>query len=154
MQILLDIDGVMVPANSWKQPSFHTDGFAEFSPIAVKALKRILKAPNASLVLTTSHKKSYSLQQWVNIFQTRGVAVSSIEVLNENDMSLSRKDEVINWLTHRKRDLDFIIIDDDKSLNDLPAHFKQRLLLTDGAIGLTDLLADKALALCISDQHE
>lgn len=27
MLILLDIDGVMVPANSWKRPEFLADGF-------------------------------------------------------------------------------------------------------------------------------
>ena len=31
MLVLLDIDGVMVPANSWKKPEFMDDGFPMFN---------------------------------------------------------------------------------------------------------------------------
>ena len=56
MLILLDIDGVMIPANSWKKPKFLDDGFAMFKLKSVKALQKIIAETGASILLTTSHK--------------------------------------------------------------------------------------------------
>ena len=53
MLILLDIDGVMVPANSWKKPEFLADGFAVFSTKSVQALNKIILETNAGILLTT-----------------------------------------------------------------------------------------------------
>ncbi|MNE99925.1 hypothetical protein D3C80_1986720 [compost metagenome] len=41
---------------------------------------------------------------------------------------------------------DFVIIDDDKSLNILPKEIKDRLVLTSGSVGLTNELADQAIS--------
>jgi hypothetical protein len=40
---------------------------------------------------------------------------------------------------------DFIIIDDDKSLNELLEFLKSKLILTFESIGLTDSLAEEAI---------
>lgn len=154
MQILLDIDGVMVPAHGWKQPEFHSDGFAQFHPKAVRALKKIIKETQASLVLTTSHKSSYSSTAWKNMFAARGIPVHDVETLPANKSGLSRKEELQNWLFSSNHDTNFVIIDDDKSLNDLPLHLKERLVLTNGSIGLTDPLADQAIALLRNDRNQ
>jgi hypothetical protein len=146
VQIFLDIDGVMVPASSWKMPEIHSDGFPVFSSQAVRALTRILKETSAKLVLTTSHKGGYSPTQWKNMFASRGISVPKVQTLPKNVAGLSRKEELLNWLSSIK-DPNFIIIDDDKSLNDLPSFHKERLVLTNGMIGLTDTLADEAIAL-------
>ena len=42
MIILLDIDGVMVPASNWKTPEFLNDGFPNFSPRAINSLNKII----------------------------------------------------------------------------------------------------------------
>lgn len=55
LYIFLDIDGVMVPAKGWKAPELMTDGFPNFSAKAVAALHTLL-APDAVIILTTSHK--------------------------------------------------------------------------------------------------
>lgn len=152
MQIFLDIDGVMVPSNSWKPPQFLPDGFADFSPKAVTALKRILKDTNASLVLTSSHKSRHSVRDWKKIFDIRGVHAPKLSTLPDNATRISRKEELLNWLAVRSPDQNFVIIDDDKSLNDLPPHLKNRLVLTDGAIGLTDSHAEQAIAVLNEDR--
>ncbi len=66
MLILLDIDGVMVPANSWKKPEFHEDGFPMFNSRSVSALQKIISETGASLLLTTSHKSKYNLNSTFN----------------------------------------------------------------------------------------
>jgi ATP-dependent helicase/DNAse subunit B len=137
MLIFLDIDGVMVPAKSWQRPEILEDGFVAFSSKAVQVLKEVLSQnTNATIMLTTSHKSRFSHSEWKDIFQRRGLNVNQLKSLVENTELLSRKEELLNWFNTNEIQEDFIIIDDDKSLNDLPKFFKDRLILTSSLIGL------------------
>ena len=137
MLIFLDIDGVMVPAKSWKKPELLNDGFAAFDTKAVAVLQNLISA-NTTIVLTTSHKSRYTLEQWGEIFQMRGLANVTFKSLEDNIDHLSRKDEVLNWFNLNPVNEPFVIIDDDKSLNDLPSFLKDKLILTSPLIGLHD----------------
>jgi hypothetical protein len=146
MLILLDIDGVMVPANIWKRPEFLSDGFPMFSSKAVHALQKIISETDANILLTTSHKSKYNTQQWQAIFQSRGIIANEINQLPHNFSDLNRKDEILKW--HRSNQdtaENFVVIDDDKLLNDLPPDIKTNLVLTSPSVGLTDELADNAI---------
>jgi hypothetical protein len=148
MLILLDIDGVMVPAKSWKKPEFHDDGFPVFSAKSVKALQKIISATHATLVLTTSHKAKYSPAKWRNMFKSRGINVDAVSRLAKNDINSNRKDEILNWYQSKhKANEQFVLIDDDKLLNDLPEGIRENLVLTSSSIGLTDELADNAISI-------
>jgi hypothetical protein len=137
MIIFLDIDGVMVPAKGWKTPELLDDGFPAFSSKASKVLQSLI-SEDTTIMLTTSHKSNYTITEWKNIFKIRGVVVKKIKSLNENVSNLSRKDEILNWLSINPTNNDFVIIDDDKSLNALPAYLKKKLILTSPYIGLTE----------------
>lgn len=137
MLLFLDIDGVMVPAKSWKSPDILDDGFPVFSSKACKALNKILSKEDV-VILTTSHKSNYAIEEWKSIFKKRGVSIDNIVLLNANLNNLSRKDELLNWFSVNIPQQEFIIIDDDKCLNDLPKSLKQRLILTNPLIGLTE----------------
>jgi 16S rRNA C1402 (ribose-2'-O) methylase RsmI len=145
MLILLDIDGVMVPGNSWKKPEFLNDGFPAFSTRATQALQKIIYETSADILLTTSHKNTYTLEEWKSIFNERGLKLTNINRLPENTNNSSRKEEIMNWFTSNKIEEDFIIIDDDKTLNALPENLKSKLVQTNSSLGLTDELADEAL---------
>jgi len=145
MLIYLDIDGVMVSASSWRRPKILEDGFPEFSSKAVDSLNRIISISGANIVLTTSHKFKYSLSEWENIFKRRNIYVNLITRLPENVDHLNRKNELLRWFKSEIRDNEFIIIDDDKSLNALPSHLKDKLVQTSASVGLTNYLADTAL---------
>ena len=147
MLIYLDIDGVMVPASSWRKLEILGDGFPEFSSRATDALNKIVLATNADIVLTTSHKHSFTLEGWIKIFKTRGVIVNKVSRLPQNTTNLTRKEELLRWFTLENSFDKFIIIDDDKSLNGLPEVLKSRLIQTSGSVGLTDYLADEALVI-------
>jgi hypothetical protein len=146
MLILLDIDGVMVPGTSWKRPEFLSDGFPAFSLKAVKALERIINKTGANILLTTSHKSKYDFLKWKEIFRTRAIQVNQIDMLSTDSSKLSRKDEILSWYYSSNHFEAFVIIDDDKCLNDLPANIKDHLVLTSSSLGLTDELADEAIA--------
>jgi hypothetical protein len=139
MLIFLDIDGVMAPAKSWQRPDILEDGFVDFSSKAVSVLQDILaQNPNSTIILTTSHKSRFSLSQWKIIFERRGLNVNKLEYLNDNSDFQSRKVEILNWFDSNDIHEDFIIIDDDKSLNDLPTFYKDRLILTSSLVGLNE----------------
>lgn len=137
MLILLDIDGVMVQAASWKRVEILNDGFTSFNARAVSVLQKIISETGASIVLTTSHKYKYNLDQWKDIFATRGIN-ANIDRLEDNLTYLNRKEEILRWFSINNDVDDFVIIDDDKSLNGLPSNLKQKLVQTSPMIGLTE----------------
>ena len=149
MLILLDIDGVMVPANSWKRPEFLNDGFAAFSMKSINALQKIIFETNANIILTTSHKFRYDISQWLNIFKSRGIDIGKIDRLADNYSNLNRKEEIMDWLDHNTNE-HYVILDDDKSLNALPSDVKEHLVLTSPLVGLTNELADNAISILTS----
>jgi predicted glycoside hydrolase/deacetylase ChbG (UPF0249 family) len=148
MLFFLDIDGVMVPAKGWKSPEFLNDGFPAFSIKATNTLQSLI-SEDVTVMLTTSHKSRFSIDEWKNIFKNRGINIEKIKSLPENFNNLSRKDEIVNWFYVNNVDEDFIIIDDDKSLNELPNFLKENLVQTSSYIGLTEehLEAIKSISL-------
>ena len=82
MIILLDIDGVMVPASGWKSPELLNDGFPNFSTNAVDSLNKILSTTDASLLLITSHKSKYPVASWRRIFAKRGINANISKLRN------------------------------------------------------------------------
>lgn len=152
MLILLDIDGVMVPANSWKRPEFLNDGFSAFSMRSVVALKKIILETDANILLTTSHKSKYNIFQWLEIFKLRGIDISRIDRLSDNYSNLNRKEEILEWFNSSQNlNEHFVILDDDKSLNALPNQLKEHLVLTSPLVGLTEELADNAISILNND---
>lgn len=142
MLIFLDIDGVMVQGSSWKSVENLSDGFYRFSPRAVLGLQEIISGTKASIVLTTSHKNRFTPKQWKMIFHNRGIDVNSIEKLQTRKIYPNRKEEILTWYKRHREIKDFVIIDDDKSLNGLPEELKKKLILTNSSVGLT---SDNAL---------
>jgi hypothetical protein len=146
MLIFLDIDGVMVPAKGWQLPDTLSDGFPVFSIKATAALKRLI-ANNCKVILTTSHKSNYTNDQWKQIFEVRGLQIKHLECLPANTQNLSRKEELLGWFNINNCGEDFIILDDDKGLNDLPQHLKNHLVQISPFIGLTEDDIDTAEAM-------
>lgn len=132
MVIFLDIDGVMVPIKSWEKTDILTDGFSKFSESSIKALNKLL-TEETKVILTTSHRFSYSIGEWKDIFKKREVNISNIEILPF--MGNNRKNNILEWFENNDSN-DYLIIDDDKSLNDLPLEMKEKLILTSPMIGL------------------
>jgi len=148
MLILLDIDAVLVPANSWEKPEFMEDGFPAFNLRSVKALQRIISATNAPVVLTTSHKTKYEVSKWKDLLKLRGINPNSVRKLTTNSLQTSRRDEILAWYRNEHSpEEQFVIIDDDKMLNGLPEKLKDNIVLTGPSVGLTEDLADEAISI-------
>ncbi|WP_281631652.1 HAD domain-containing protein [Flavobacterium luteolum] len=141
MLILLDIDGVMVPATSWRPTEILSDGFANFSSRAVSNLQNIIYNTGARILLTTSHKSKFSNSEWEIIFKNRGI-IANITALEPNLDNLNRKEEILRWCNKTNSSESFVILDDDKTLNGLPDYIKNKAIITSGTVGLT---TDQAL---------
>lgn len=91
MTVLLDIDGVMVSGASWKVPDLMEDGFYVFLQPAVQ---RLVSLNPSHIVITSSHRNRYSIEEWKKIFETRNIIVDQISKLETSN--LSRKDQILD----------------------------------------------------------
>lgn len=138
MKIILDLDGVMIPVKSWKPAELEADNFYAFSAKAISVLSQLITS-DTEIVLSTSHKARFRVNEWKTIFKNRGLAVSRIAKINRNRLpGKSRKDEILEYLNKTNLQHGFIILDDDKSLNDLPPDLKKFLVQTEAMIGLNE----------------
>lgn len=147
MTILLDIDGVLVTTPSWKQVEHLSDGFMKFSENAVLNLANLYKETNASIVLTTTHRINYSESQWKEIFKLRGLDFETISKLNDKteiSQLLDRATEIREWIKRNPVDINYVIIDDDPSINSLDESIKERWVATKPFIGLDKEAKNKA----------
>ena len=143
MLVFLDIDGVMVPTKSWQQPPILEDGFYAFSEKAVTALNTLL-TEHTTIILTSSHRNRFSVDEWKSIFLSRGITCSELLIAPTTASFYNRSEELLNWFQLHQVDSSFLIIDDDSSLQDLPNYLKRNLISPAAMIGLT---MDNVLAL-------
>jgi DNA-binding LacI/PurR family transcriptional regulator len=139
----------MVRAKSWSAPPNLGDGFPMFSSKAVQAINEIVSKTNADIVLTTSHRDRFSCKEWTSIFRNRNIDINILSTLSAPDFDTpqTRATEIRSWFATYTGDDDFIIIDDDTSLNSLPQYLKDRVVQTKPMIGLTPSHVDKAIEL-------
>lgn len=143
MIFFLDIDGVMVHANPHQKVELEEDGFYKFNPQAIQVLNAVIYKTKDKIILSTSHRFKYSISEWKIIFKTRGLEIRNLSILDDNEYLSNhrhtRREEILGWIQSNNLDYkEVVIIDDDKSLNDLPTHLKDRLVLTNSYTGLND----------------
>ncbi|GAB2493388.1 HAD domain-containing protein [Algoriphagus taiwanensis] len=136
MLIFLDIDGVMVSGATWKVPETLEDGFPVFLEKAVRSLNSLI-TPDTKIILSTSHRDRFTLHEWKKVFLRRGIVVNKLDRFPYAHGLKKRKDEILEWFATHSRPKDFVIIDDDKTLYDLPKDLKEHLIVTSPYIGLT-----------------
>ena len=156
MVILLDIDGVLVTEPSWKKVETGPDGFMLFNKQSVVHLASILSETNASVVLTTTHRINFLPEQWIEIFKSRGLSVNDVSKLNHKQ-SLSemqdRATEIKEWVDNYGYGQNYVIIDDDPSINSLPSFIKSRWVKTKPYVGIDQEAKQKILAILINGNN-
>ena len=137
MKYFLDIDGVMVTGNYTTGIKMLDDGFYKFEEDAVNSLNSVLQ-PNDEIIITSSHRFSYSPNDWSKIMERRGLLCTNISILKYSHEGYNRRlFEILHWVMEcGLYPNDILIIDDDKCLNDLPKVLKNRLVLTNSYYGL------------------
>ena len=148
MIILLDIDGVLVTTPPWRIAEILADGFMKFNDKAATNLQRLLMETKADIVLTTTHRINHSIDTWKDIFRQRGIFTNSVSKLNDKNSiqtMLDRATEIKEWFDNGGAKSNFVIIDDDLSLNGLPTIIKNKCVITKPLIGLDEEVTIKAL---------
>ncbi|WP_118974046.1 HAD domain-containing protein [Taibaiella koreensis] len=142
--LLLDIDGVLVTTPSWKQPELLEDGFMLFQKNAAANLAYLLSLAEIQLVLVSSHRHRYPIAEWQRLFANRKIHPRSITLMESILPGFpSRKMEIEAWL-NRNPGANFILIDDDSSLQALEPALKSRWVQTFPLKGFDDEALEKA----------
>jgi hypothetical protein len=144
VKVILDIDGVMVTEPIWKKVPYKDDGFSEFNTNSCVNLQRIISETKATLILSSSHGPTFNDEKWISIFKNRGIQIDTIEFVKR--LSSNPVSNIIEWVSTNPG-ADFVVLDDDKRLNDLPATIKKRCVIMDGMIGLNWEATNKAISI-------
>lgn len=128
--LILDLDGVLITNPSWKADRIHSDGYSEFNESCIENLNRLLTLVEFDIWLSSTRRTVKTLIEFNLIFKNRGIKKEIVGFVPEYEDCKNRKDEVLKFIAEFK-ELDFLIIDDDKSLNGLECGIKEKLILTE-----------------------
>ena len=128
--LILDLDGVLIINPSWKADKIHSDGYSEFNESCVENLNRLLTLAEFDIWLSSTRRTVKTLTEFNLIFKNRGIKKEIIGFLPKYSDCKNRKEEVLKFIAEFKAS-DFLIIDDDKSLNGLESEIKKKLILTE-----------------------
>ncbi|MGL4581553.1 MAG: HAD domain-containing protein, partial [Flavobacterium sp.] len=110
MRVFLDIDGVMVHGNPNKRVEMAEDGFYVFLDEAVDVFNTI---PVEEIILSTSHKNRFTLEQWKELLTNRGLQFDKVSRVESESLTRSRREEIMWWIAKKSYDTNEIIILDD-----------------------------------------
>ncbi len=142
--LLLDLDGVLITTGPWKPDDIDVDGYSRFNSKAVQNLNTLLQKHPFEIWLSSSRRLHQSLETMNAIFAQRGIVQPIKGFLPHLPASSNRKAEIETFLTDRKV-AQYLILDDDKSLNSLPSHRKKYLVQTAFLLGFNDEKLRQAL---------
>ena len=131
----------------WKQPEFLEDKFYKFNENSRKNFIEVINKINPEIILTTTHRINYNLTEWNKIFELRGINVSKISKINNAKKATDikkRNVEIEEWFLNN-RTAEFLILDDDKILNELTDNLKNRWIQIDPMLGITESIRDQIL---------
>lgn len=128
--LILDLDGVLITNPSWKADQIHLDGYSEFNESCIENLNRLLTLVQFDIWLSSTRRTVKTLTEFNLIFKNRGIKKEIVGFLPEYADCRNRKEEILKFITEFKVS-DFLIIDDDKSLNGLKSGIKECLILTE-----------------------
>jgi len=146
--LLLDIDGVLVTVPSWQRPELLEDGFMAFQKKAAANLVRLLSLAAMQPVLVSSHRHHYTAEEWRLLFANREIYLPSIILMETGALPgiPSRKMEIETW-ANKNPGANFILIDDDSSLQALHPALRSRWVQTLPLKGFDDETFGKAMRL-------
>ncbi|MCW3072045.1 MAG: hypothetical protein JWO44_1935 [Bacteroidetes bacterium] len=141
--ILLDIDGVLIITPPWKPDVLHADGYSDFDKKSVAHLNVLLAGANAELWLSSSRCMNKSLEEFNELFSNRGIKQELKGYVSGTD-DYGRIARINAFLDHEPVK-NFLILDDDASLDDLDAGRKKSWVKTFPLLGFDHERLEEAL---------
>jgi len=133
--IFLDIDGVMITANS---------SIGRFDPTCVENLKQVMDQTGAMIVVSSTYR-SLGFERLKQLFETNGITNGLIGLTPMIPYG-TRGEEIKQYLEEASLDPStpinhFVIVDDHDNMGELHPY----LIQTNGTIGLDHTIRDKAI---------
>lgn len=106
--IFLDIDGVL---HSWLEFNKRDlDGQPKFKKEAIESLNKIIKEIDGKIVISSTWRKTRSIEDFQNLFDSRGIEGEVVGLTEELDTG--RGNEIKKWVDDNDVEF-FVAIDDD-----------------------------------------
>jgi hypothetical protein len=128
--LILDLDGVLITTPPWKADEMDSDGYSKFNQSCIDNLNQLLTVTDFEIWLSSTRRTVKKLTDFNLIFAYRKITKPITGFLPEYQNCRNRKDEILEFINETVIS-DYLIIDDDKSLNGLEDSFKENLILTE-----------------------
>jgi hypothetical protein len=129
-KLILDLDGVLITTPSWKADEIEFDNYSKFNSECVENLNNLLLSFELDIWLISTRRTVKTLEEFNIIFKNRKITQKICGFVPEYGETKNRKEEVIRFVEDNNLK-NYIIIDDDKSLNGLNTKMKENLILTE-----------------------
>jgi hypothetical protein len=147
--IFLDIDGVVATNKSYgthRVMEELTWGVSDvpFDEVCVKSLNKITDYTDAKIVISSSWRGSYKLDELKVMLAREGITGDIIGVTPESGYSIARAEEIKMWLREHASAIEsFVVLDDQPA--DIRRKFPNNFIQTSMQMGLIPVLAEKAI---------
>jgi len=128
--LILDLDGVLITTPTWKADEIDSDDYSKFNEDCITNLNNLLSKWEFEIWLSSTRRTIKTLEEFNQIFSNRNIKNQISGFLPEYDNCKTRKDEILRFIEEQNTS-NFLIIDDDKSLNELEEKYKTKLILTE-----------------------
>ncbi len=128
--LILDLDGVLITTPAWKTDKISSDGYSEFNMNCVNNLNKLLQKFDFEIWLSSTRRTVKTLAEFNRIFKNRNIKSAIKGFIPEYYECNTRKEEILRFVAEFEIE-QFLIIDDDKSLNELDEKHKGKLILTE-----------------------
>jgi hypothetical protein len=135
--LILDLDGVLITTPSWKSDEIDSDGYSKFNEKCVENLNKLLSLSQFEIWLSSTRRTMKTLEEFNLIFANRNIKEKIQGFLPEYKNCKNRREEVEVFIQEFSLS-NFLIIDDDKSLNGLNLSYKKKLISTELQKGFND----------------
>lgn len=124
--LILDLDGVLITTPPWKADEMDADGYSSFNMNCVNNLNTLLSQADFEIWLSSTRRTVKTLQEFNQIFANRKIKKEIGGFLPHYPDCKSRKDEIEKFIEESNIS-NFLIIDDDKSLNEIHECYRENL---------------------------
>ncbi|KXX71161.1 HAD domain-containing protein [Flammeovirga sp. SJP92] len=142
--LILDLDGVLITTPMWKADEIDADGYSKFNANCVTNLNKLLSVFECDIILSSTRRTVKKLDEFNEIFKYRQINCPIKSFLPIYDHCKNRKEEIEQYINESDI-VDFLIIDDDKSLNSLNPSIQNKLVRTELIKGFNEEKLNEAI---------
>ncbi len=137
LTIILDLDGVLITTLPTQPEVLHADGYTDFNKDCVANFNALMSMTDAEVWLISMRRKTKTLAEMQAIFANRGIVAPLVGMVPVYAEGMKRNHETVRFI--RQQNLEqYLIIDDNRVLRQLPRVMKNRLVQTNYAQGFNE----------------